>query len=230
MSESRTDPATLASTLRGGSLVVVSAPSGTGKSSLVRRVLALDSRVKFSISATTRAPRNGETADVDYHFLDRATFETCIAAGDFLEHAEVHGNLYGTLRATVDDMRAAGRDVLLDIDVQGARLVAAADPSAHLVFIAPPSRAELERRIRGRGLDAADVIERRLVNAVGEMAALHHFDSVVINDNLDDAARDLLAVMTAGRLSPLAQRVRLDTVVGSFGLPRLPDRPERWTS
>lgn len=211
-----------------GSLIVISAPSGTGKSSLVRRLLAADARVRFSVSATTRPARAGERDGVDYHFLGRETFEARVAAGEFLEHAEVHGNLYGTLRATVNEARDAGLDVLLDIDVQGARLVAAADPSAHLVFIAPPSRDELERRLRSRGLDAPESVEKRLRNAVGEMAELHRFDSVCVNDRIEDALADLLAILRAQRLSAPAQRARLDAILGSFGLPALPERPARW--
>jgi guanylate kinase len=205
--------------LRRGSLIVISAPSGTGKSSLVKRLVASVRDIVFSVSATTRSPRSGEADGTDYHFMDRARFESLIARGELLEHAEVHGNLYGTLRAPVDRERAAGRDVLLDIDVQGAAQVLAADRGAHLVFIAPPSRDELERRIRSRGLDAPEVIAARLVNAAGEMKEIDRFHRVVINDDLDRAVTEIETIVLARRLTPDAQRPRISSILATFGLP-----------
>lgn len=221
MSESRctTSPAP-----RRGSLIVISAPSGTGKSSLVKRLIASVPDIVFSVSATTRDPRPGERDGEDYHFMDRARFEALMARGELLEHAEVHGNLYGTLRAPTDRERAAGRDVLLDIDVQGAGLVLAADRGAHLVFLAPPSRDELERRIRSRGLDAPDIIATRMRNAAGEMAEIGRFHHVVVNDQLDVAARELATIVLAGRLTPEAQAPRIDSVLATFGLSPMPAR------
>ena len=203
---------------RHGSLIVISAPSGTGKSSLVKRLLAAVPDIVFSVSATTRAPRAGEVDGREYHFLDRPAFEALIAKGELLEHAHVHGNLYGTPRGPVEHDRDAGRDVLLDIDVQGARQVVGSDPGAHLVFVAPPSRQELERRIRSRGLDPADAIERRMKNAAGEMAEMRRFHRVIVNDDLDRAAAELATVVLARRLTPDAQRARLSEILATFGV------------
>ena len=204
---------------RRGSLIVISAPSGTGKSSLVKRLLAAAPDIVFSVSATTRPPRPGEKDGVDYHFVDRAGFERLIARDELLEHADVHGNLYGTLRAPADRERAAGRDVLLDIDVQGAGQVLAADRGAHLVFIVPPTRDELERRLRSRGLDAPDIIAKRMRNAAGEMAEIHRFHRVVVNDDLERASGDLVTIVLARRLTPDAQSPRIDSILATFGLP-----------
>ena len=209
---------------RRGSLIVISAPSGTGKSSLVKRLLGSVPDIVFSVSATTRDARPGERDGVDYHFMDRARFEELIRRGELLEHADVHGNLYGTLRAPADRERAAGLDVLLDIDVQGAAQVLAADHCAHLIFIVPPSRDELERRIRSRGLDAPEIIEKRMHNATGEMGQIRGFHRVVVNDDLDRAVSDLATIVLARRLTPDAQRPRIDSILATFGLPPLGDR------
>jgi guanylate kinase len=210
-----------------GNLIVLSAPSGTGKSSLVKRLVRRVPGLVFSISATTRAPREGERDGVDYHFVDVARFGEMQERGDLLEHAEVHGNMYGTPREPTERERAAGRDVLLEIDVQGARSVLAADPAARLVFILPPSRQELEARIRRRGLDSAESIERRLRNAVQEVAEAGRFHHVVINQDIEEAADALVSIVTALRHTPAAQRRRIDAVLESFALPPL-ERGEGW--
>ena len=190
---------------RRGVALVVSGPSGAGKSTVCRLVLAGRPAMRFSVSCTTRAPRAGETDGVDYHFLGRPEFEAKIAAGEFLEHAEVHGNFYGTLRAEVEPFLHRGGDVLLDIDVQGARQVRRnADAGGvggqyAFVFLAPPSLAELERRLRGRQTDAEEVILRRLANARREIAAWREYDYLVINDTVGRAAGEMTAILDARR-------------------------------
>lgn len=189
-----------------GSVLVASGPSGVGKSSICRPVLASDSRLHFSISCTTRAPRPGETDGVDYQFLERDTFRQRIEAGDFLEHAEVHGNLYGTLRQEVERFIHRGDDVLLDIDVQGAQQLRDAcrrqswRDLVHFVFIGPPTYAELERRLRGRGTEEEAVIRRRLDQAWHEMQQWHHYDYLIINHDLDTAIAELRSILQAVRL------------------------------
>lgn len=200
-----TPPTTSRPPPRHGVALVVSGPSGAGKSTVCKQVLAARPNMRFSVSCTTRAPRAGETDGVDYHFLTRAAFEAKIAAGEFLEHAEVHGNFYGTLRAEVEPHLRHGDDVLLDIDVQGARQVrtnAGAEGLGALyafVFLAPPSLAELERRLRGRKTDAEEVILRRLANARKEIAAWREYDYLVINDEVARAAAEMTAVLDARR-------------------------------
>lgn len=178
-----------------GQLFVFSAPSGAGKTTLVRRVMRARPNLTFSISYTTRPRRAGEVDGRDYHFLSREQFVAMRDAGEFLEHAGVFGNDYGTGRRQVESLRDAGRDVLLEIDWQGARQVRANQPDCCSVFIMPPSVAELERRLRGRGTDVESVIERRLGEAVDDMAHWAEFDHVVVNDRLDDATAALLAIM-----------------------------------
>jgi len=178
-----------------GQLFVFSAPSGAGKTTLVRKVMAERPNLSFSISYTTRRRRAGETDGLDYHFLRRAEFAAMRDAGEFLEHAEVFGNYYGTGRQQVEGLRDAGKDVLLEIDWQGARQVRANQPDCCSVFILPPSVAELEQRLRGRGTDSEAVIERRLGEAVDDMSHWIEFDHVVVNDRLADATDDLLAIM-----------------------------------
>lgn len=190
---------------RTGLVLVLSGPSGVGKTTVYRQFLARCPSVRFSVSCTTRAPRTGEVDGVDYHFLERGDFQRRVAAGEFLEHAEVHGNLYGTLRAEVERTVCAGGDVLLDIDVQGARLVRASAaptplaPCLVFVFVGPPSLAALEGRLRGRGTDAEEVIQRRLRNARAELDAWREYDYLIVNDVLDEAVADLVSVLAAAR-------------------------------
>lgn len=184
-----------------GRLFVFSAPSGAGKTSLVRALLEQERGLTFSVSCTTRAPRSGEVDGVDYRFLDAEDFRRRVEGGEFLEHAEVFGNLYGTLRSDVRAEMDAGRDVLLEIDWQGAEQVRAAMPGAISVFILPPSRAELETRLKGRGTDAPEVIERRLAAGREEIEHWRSFDHVVVNDDFDRALGQLVAI-TRGERPP----------------------------
>ncbi len=186
-------------------LIVVSAPSGGGKTTLCERLLADHPSMVYSVSCTTRAPRGEEVNGQDYHFLSAAEFDRRVAAGEFLEHAVVHGHQYGTLRRTVAEALASGKDVLMAIDVQGAALIrAAARTGADVIrqayvdiFIAPPSVDALRARLRKRSEDTADVIERRLRNAVGEMARWREYQYLVVNDDLDLASAQLAAVVAA---------------------------------
>ncbi|WP_158880217.1 guanylate kinase [Rhodanobacter sp. L36] len=182
-----------------GTLFVVAAPSGAGKSTLVNALLEREPAISLSVSHTTRPPRAGELYGRHYYFVERAEFEREIAEGIFLEHAEVHGNLYGTSRITVQGLLSQGRDVLLEIDWQGAEQIRRAKPDCVSVFILPPSRTELERRLRGRGSDSVEVIERRLRNSRGEIAHAHEFDYILINDVFDQALADLQAIVRAVR-------------------------------
>jgi len=191
-----------------GNLFVVSAPSGAGKTTLVRLLLEQDSGVKLSISHTTRAPRAGEVNGVAYHFTDIPAFVAMRDRGEFLEWAEVHGNFYGTSKVWISEQLTAGRDVLLEIDWQGAQQVKRLFPDAVGIFILPPSMAELERRLRGRGTDPEDVIQRRVAAAQGEMRHVGEFEFVIINNDLQEALKDLLAAVRASRLRFPAQRAR----------------------
>ena len=181
-------------------LFVVAAPSGAGKSTLVNALLEREPTISLSVSHTTRPPRPGEQYGRHYYFTERAEFEREIAEGIFLEHAVVHGNLYGTSRDKVDALLGQGRDVLLEIDWQGAAQIRRSKPDCVSVFILPPSRAELERRLRGRGSDAPEVIERRLANSRGEIAHAHEFDYILVNDRFEDALDELQAIVRAVRL------------------------------
>jgi guanylate kinase len=191
-------------------LLVVSAPSGAGKSTLCNRLLAEHAFMTRSISCTTRAPRGAEVDGRDYHFLSAAEFDRRVAAGLFLEHATVHGNQYGTLRSTVEDGLKAGKDVLLVIDVQGAASVRQAarslggilSQSYVDIFLSPPSLATLRERLEKRGEDAAEVIERRLANAQGEMARSREYQHRVVNDQLDRAYEELRAIVHAEHARP----------------------------
>jgi len=191
-----------------GNLYVVAAPSGAGKTTLVRLLLEQEPAVHLSISFTTRAPRSGEENGREYHFVAVDRFKSMISAGDFLEWAEVHGNYYGTSQKWIADQLAAGHDVLLEIDWQGAQQVRAVFPQAIGVFILPPSVEELTRRLTGRGTDSAEVIARRLAVAQAEMRHVGEFDYVIINDSLEQALDDLRAVVRASRLNLNAQRAR----------------------
>ncbi|MGD8378481.1 MAG: guanylate kinase [Gammaproteobacteria bacterium] len=178
-----------------GRLFVISAPSGAGKTSLVRELVHTDPSVCFSISYTTRPARNGEVDGRDYHFVSPARFEEMIAAGEFLEHAEVFGNRYGTSRRQVELLMAAGRHVILEIDWQGAAQVRAAMPACTSVFVLPPSREELERRLRNRATDSDEVIAHRLSEARADMSHWHEFDYVVVNDDFTQALERLRAIV-----------------------------------
>jgi guanylate kinase len=178
-----------------GDLWVVSAPSGAGKTSLVRALLERDSRLAFSISYTTRRPRPAERDGQDYFFVDEDTFKSMVARGAFLEHAQVFDRWYGTGRAHVEDLLASGRSVLLEIDWQGARQVRERAPYANAIFILPPSVAELERRLRGRGTDSEETIARRLRDALADMAHWPEFDHVVVNDDFDTALEQLAGIV-----------------------------------
>jgi guanylate kinase len=182
-----------------GTLFIVAAPSGAGKSTLVNALLEREPSISLSVSHTTRPPRLGEEYGRHYYFVERDEFERQIASGTFLEHAEVHGNFYGTSLAAVQELLDRGRDVLLEIDWQGAAQIRRTKPDCVSVFILPPSRAELERRLRGRGSDAPEVIERRLHNSREEIGHAHEFDYIVVNDGLDDALADLQAIVRAVR-------------------------------
>lgn len=176
--------------LRGG-LFILSAPSGAGKTSLLRALIARHGRLAFSVSYTTRAPRPGEVSGRDYHFIDRARFEAMRKAGDFLESAWVFGNGYGTGVEDVERLRAAGRDVVLEIDWQGARQVRARIPEVVSVFILPPSRQILRTRLTGRGTDTEATIERRMAAASEEMAHWREYDYVIVNDDFERALGEL---------------------------------------
>ncbi len=191
-----------------GNLYVVAAPSGAGKTTLVRLLLEHEPEVQLSISTTTRDPRPGEADGREYHFVDVAAFRAMIERHDFLEWAEVHGNFYGTSKKWIAERLAAGADVLLEIDWQGAQQVRAQFPQAIGVFILPPSMDELARRLSERGTDSSEVVARRLAAAQAEMRHVGEFDYVIINDRLEQALEELRAVVRASRLRLAAQRVR----------------------
>ncbi len=191
-----------------GNLYVVAAPSGAGKTTLVRLLLQAEPSVHLSVSYTTRAPRPGEVDGRDYRFVTRQEFEAMVGRGEFLEWAEVHGNHYGTSRIWIEGELAAGRDVLLEIDWQGAQQVRSFFPEAVGIFVLPPSLDELERRLRGRGTDSAEVVARRLAAAQAEMRHVGEFDYVIINKELQRAAEEMLLVVRASRLRFAVQRSR----------------------
>ena len=205
--------------IEAGTLFVVAAPSGAGKSSLVNALLEREPTISLSISHTTRPPRVGELYGRHYYFVERDAFEKQVVEGIFLEHAEVHGNLYGTSGTTVQALLAQGRDVLLEIDWQGAQQIRRSKPDCVSVFILPPSRAELERRLRGRGSDSAAVIERRLRNSRGEIGHAHEFDFILINDVFSDALDDLQAIVRAVRQRSALQWRRHETLIAELLAP-----------
>jgi guanylate kinase len=179
-----------------GNLYVIAAPSGAGKTSLVKALMEGDPALRFSVSYTTRAPRPTEVDGVDYHFVTAERFARMVAAGEFLEHAQVFDHCYGTALATVQGALAQGTRLLLEIDWQGAQQVRAKLPEAQTIFILPPSRASLEQRLHARSTDSAAVIRRRLQDSVGDLAHWKEFDYVVINDQFDEALAGLRAVVT----------------------------------
>jgi guanylate kinase len=185
-----------------GRLYVITAPSGAGKTSLVKALMEREARLRFSVSFTTRKPRANEIDGRDYHFVSREEFERMIASGDFLEHAEVFDNAYGTSLRSVEEAMRAGELLLLEIDWQGARQVRARLPAARTIFVLPPARAALEARPRAPSTDSEAVIARRLQDAAHDIAHWNEFDYVVINDNFDAAVGDLVAIVgeRGGRL------------------------------
>ncbi len=199
-----------------GTLFVVAAPSGAGKSSLVNALLQIEPAISLSVSHTTRPARAGEQHGRHYYFVERGEFEHGISADIFLEHAEVHGNLYGTSRASVQTMLTQGRDVLLEIDWQGAEQIRRSKPDCVSVFILPPSWAELERRLRGRASDSAEVIERRLHNSRGEIAHAHEFDYILINDAFEQALVNLQAIVRAVRQRSALQLRRHEALIAEL--------------
>lgn len=191
-----------------GNLFIVSAPSGAGKTSLVRAMMERLGKVAFSVSHTTRAMRPGEQDGRDYHFVDIPKFEAEIAADAFLEYAKVFENYYGTARASVEAQLAAGEDVFLDIDWQGARQIRAAWPGVVSIFILPPSRAALESRLRGRGQDSDEIIAKRMRGAVSESGHYDEYDYLIINDDFPSALDELMAIVRAQRLRTSQQALR----------------------
>ena len=196
-----------------GCLFIVSAPSGAGKSSLVNAVLKREPGISLSISFTSRAPRPSERHDEHYHFVSADTFRSMIAAGDFFEYAQVHGDYKGTARQSVEPLLADGRDVLLEIDWQGARQVREKVPDCVTIFILPPSRQELERRLRARAQDNEETILRRLADSRGEIEHAHEFDYIVINQDFEQAVEDICAIVRSQRLRCPAQAQRHEELI-----------------
>ncbi len=199
-----------------GDLFVVVAPSGAGKTSLVNAMLADEPGIRLSVSCTTRPPREGEVDGREYRFLARPAFEAMVAAGDFLEHAEVYGNYYGTSRRWIDEQLAAGHDVLLEIDWQGARQVRRLFAGMVGIFILPPSLGELRRRLTARGKDSPEVIERRMASAREEISHVLEFEYIIVNEQFDVALADLQAVVRATRLARDRQSGRLSRLLDEF--------------
>lgn len=185
---------------RSGVLYIVSAPSGAGKTSLVKALLKSDPAIRLSVSYTTRAPRPGESDGRDYHFVDRERFQHMLADGEFLEHAEVYGNFYGTSRGSIAYDLNRGHDILLEIDWQGAAQVKRHFPESASIFILPPSFNALRTRLMGRGQDSEEVIERRLAAAAEDVAQAGAFDYIIVNDDFDHALADLVAITRSIRL------------------------------
>ena len=202
--------------VKRGRLFLVTAPSGAGKTSLVRALLKDHPNIRFSISYTTRPKRPTEEHGRDYFFVDKAGFQRMVAAGEFLEHAQVFDNYYGTSRRVVEGLMAEGRDVLLEIDWQGAAQVRKLMPEAISIFILPPTRAELERRLRTRGTDSEEVIARRLKDAVGDMSHWRGFDYVVVNQDFERAVGDLKAIVDGKGQASRADRPELTPVISAL--------------
>jgi guanylate kinase len=199
-----------------GSLFIISAPSGAGKTSLVSALLKQNRQISLSISYTTRAPRPGETNGKDYHFISREMFLEMAKDGDFLESAEVYGNFYGTSHPWIKKELAAGHDILLEIDWQGASQVRILMPQAISIFILPPSLSALETRLKGRGQDSDEVIARRLQAAQEDISHVAEFDYVIINDKLDEALRQLDAVVITTGLRRDSQLSRHSALINQL--------------
>jgi guanylate kinase len=200
-------------------IYIISAPSGSGKTTLVDLLLETDPQVLFSVSYTTRAPREAHEAGRKYMFVSRKEFLERAGRGEFIEHAEVHGNLYGTHRGVFDRAKAEGKDVVLDIDVQGARQLKEKIPQAISIFILAPSREELAKRLRFRSQDSEEVIERRLANAAGEIRDFGRYDYIVINEDRDaafDRLHSIIKAERARRTNPEMEG-RVSKILESFG-------------
>ncbi|MEO7101828.1 MAG: guanylate kinase [Gemmatimonadaceae bacterium] len=196
--------------------IILSAPSGAGKTTIAKRLLEIRSDVGYSVSATTRPPRPGEVDGTAYHFLTAAEFAQAVKGGEFAEYAEVHGNMYGTLRREVAKVLGASRHVVMDIDVQGAMQFAASFPDAVRIFILPPSGETLVERLKGRGTEDRETIARRLRDAIGEIGVLDEFEYVVINDALERAVSQVSCIIDAEGLrrvnSPDSRSIAAETV------------------
>lgn len=201
-----------------GNLFVVAAPSGAGKSSLVSSLLQVDAHLVVAVSHTTRPPRGQEQHGREYEFTDAASFQAMVARGEFLEWAEVHGNLYGTSRSAIEDRITGGQDVVLEIDWQGALQIKQLYPNAILIFILPPSWEELMQRLHRRGEDRLEVIERRMLNAQVEVSQARHFDFVIINASFETALFDLKAIVHSQRLKYAALQRSRTSVFTALGL------------
>ncbi|MDK8465541.1 guanylate kinase [Marinobacter sp. SS13-12] len=191
-----------------GTLYVISAPSGAGKTSLVAAMLEQDAQLCVSVSHTTRPMRPGEQNGINYHFVSRDDFEAMIGRGDFLEHADVFGNYYGTSQVWVKQTLAGGKDVILEIDWQGAEQVRRLMPDCVSIFIVPPSPEALRKRLNGRGTDTSEVVERRLNEAAVECSHAVEFEYLVVNDEFNVALDDLLSIVRCHRLRMQAQQLR----------------------
>ncbi len=202
-----------------GNLFIVSAPSGAGKTSLVQAVLNINPGIDLSVSYTTRDPRPGERDGKDYHFVSRSTFLSMMQRGEFLESAEVYGNLYGTSQTWISHENARGHDILLEIDWQGAAQVRQAFPECISIFILPPSREALEQRLRGRGKDNDEVIAKRMAAVREDVSHIGEFDYVIINDNLNEALRELNAIVLSARLHCVGQLSRYQTLINQLQNP-----------
>jgi len=199
-----------------GVLYTVSAPSGAGKTSLVKALVSEDAGIDLSVSHTTRARREGEVDGRDYHFVAEAEFRRMIDAADFIEHARVFGNLYGTSEGAVRDQLQAGRDVLLEIDWQGARQVKRGFPEAVAVFILPPSREALERRLLGRGQDSPETVSARMAGAIREIEHYAESDFLIVNEDFDLALNELRAIVRAQRVRFAAQSERHEALISAL--------------
>ena len=198
------------SEVRKGMLLVISGPSGTGKGTLIERLMKEDPTLVFSVSATTRAPRPGEIDGVHYHFVTNERYDELVAENAFVEYANVHGNRYGTLRSEVYERLERGENVVLDIDVQGALNVIASEKEKVSIFILPPSMKELRSRLTGRGTETEEAVERRLHNAVWEISQKDKYQYKVINDDLESCLRTLQAIIEAEKHSSIYYSVDID--------------------
>ena len=200
-----------------GGLFVVSAPSGGGKTSLTRASLAALAKIgiqaEISVSYTTRPPRPGEKNGTHYHFIDRPAFEAMVERGEFLEHAQIYGHYYGTARARTEQRLAAGRDVILDIDWQGARQIRQHMPGSTGIYLLPPSMAQLEQRLRARKQDSEDAIRQRLAKAREEMRHYEYYDYLIINKDFDTAMNEFVAIFIAHRLARPVQEIRHNSLI-----------------